>query len=73
MRRKCKKLHLHTLLVLTIFFAKVGQNPQKAGKISEFIQNSGESHQTLVVLVKIFGKSSIVDLASALKIRLFQW
>ena len=51
-----------TLLVLTNFSI----NLQNAGQNSEFVQNSGEFHQMLVLLVKIFGKLSTVDLASAL-------
>ena len=55
-----------TLLVLTNFLLQLVKTHKKLVKISEFVQNSGESHQMLVLLVKIFGKSSTVDLASAL-------
>ena len=55
-----------TLLVLTNFLLKLVKTHKKLVKISEFVQNFGESHQMLVLLAKIFGKSSTVDLASAL-------
>ena len=52
-----------TLLVLTNFLL----NPHKAGQnFNAFVENSGDFHQMLVLLVKIFGKLSTVDLASAL-------
>ena len=52
-----------TLLDLTNFSLNHKKNGQN---FSEFVQNSGEFHQMMVLpLVKIFGKSSTVDLASA--------